>query len=209
VDHRFSSGFIGFPQMRHTDGHDFPGHVDELALGEAAVVEDVVVGFEDTLPRMNCEMSGKPTSTVNAIGIVSNRRLSWLVRCQARSSFSIVLICNLSSISCATGGRSAVRARAGRSMVSARSPKTLSISARTCLMPLRDHDPKLRKMRPERVRQHRLLPDQKRPRAMQHENSLLIGALDRHKPHVRPGHRLANSLRICGVVLPTLDIGFT
>jgi hypothetical protein len=26
---------------------------------------------------------------------------------------------------------------------------------------LRDHDPKLRKMRPERVRQHRLLPDQR------------------------------------------------
>lgn len=44
---------------------------------------------------------------------------------------------------------------------------------------LRDHDPKLRKMRPERVRQHRLLPDQKCLRAMQHENSLLIGALDR------------------------------
>jgi Transposase IS116/IS110/IS902 family len=33
--------------------------------------------------------------------IVSDRRLSWLVRCQARSSFSIILICNLSSISCA------------------------------------------------------------------------------------------------------------
>ena len=35
--------------MRHTDGHDFPGHIDELALGEAAVVEDVVVGLEDTV----------------------------------------------------------------------------------------------------------------------------------------------------------------
>ena len=71
---------------------------------------------------------------------------------------------------------------------------------------LRDHDPKLRKMRPERVRQHRLLPDQKRPRTMQHENRLLVGALDRDKPHVRPGHRLANRLRICGVILPALDI---
>ena len=70
---------------------------------------------------------------------------------------------------------------------------------------LRDHDPEFRKMRPERICQHRLLPDQKRPRAMQHENSLLVGALDRHKPHVRPGHRLANRLRIRGVVLPTLD----
>ena len=71
---------------------------------------------------------------------------------------------------------------------------------------LRDHNPELRKMRPERVRQHRLLPDQQRPRAMQHENSLLVGALDRHKPHVRPRDRLANRLRIRGVILPTLDI---
>jgi hypothetical protein len=70
---------------------------------------------------------------------------------------------------------------------------------------LRDHDPELRKMRPERVCQHRLLPDQQCPRAMQHENSLLIGALDRDKPHVRPAHRLANCLRIRGVVLPTLE----
>ena len=29
---------------------------------------------------------------------------------------------------------------------------------------------------------------------MQHEDRLLIGALDRDKPHVRPGHRLANYL---------------
>src|SRR5262249_7659066 len=70
-----------------------------------------------------------------------------------------------------------------------------------------DHDPKLRQMRPECIRQHRLLPDQQRPRAMQHENSLLVGALDWHKPHVRPVHRLANRLRIRGVVLATLDTG--
>jgi len=43
---------------------------------------------------------------------------------------------------------------------------------------LRDHDPELGKMRPECVRQHRLLPDQQRPCAMQHENSLLVGAFD-------------------------------
>ena len=72
---------------------------------------------------------------------------------------------------------------------------------------LRDHDPELGKMRPECVRQHRLLPDQQRPRAMQHENSLLVGAFDRDKPHVRPAHRLANRFRIRGVVLSTLDIG--
>jgi len=41
---RCSNGSI---RNTHTDGHDIPGHIDELALGEAAVVEDVVVGFED------------------------------------------------------------------------------------------------------------------------------------------------------------------
>jgi hypothetical protein len=40
---------------------------------------------------------------------------------------------------------------------------------------------------------------------MQHENSLLVGALDRDKPHVRPRDSLANRLRIRGVVLPTLE----
>jgi hypothetical protein len=32
--------------------------------------------------------------------------------------------------------------------------------------------------------QHRLLPNQKRPRAVKHQDSLLIGALDRNKPHM-------------------------
>ena len=38
------------------------------------------------------------------------------------------------------------------------------------------------------------------------EDSLLVGAFDRPKPHVRPDHRFANRPRIRGVVLPTLDI---
>ena len=91
-------------------------------------------------------------------------------------------------------------------MAGAPSPKTLLDQCVHMPDALRDHDAKLRKMRPERVRQHRLLPDQQRPRTMKHENSLLVSALDRHKPHVRPGHRLANRLRIRGVVLPALDI---
>jgi len=45
---------------------------------------------------------------------------------------------------------------------------------------LHNHDPELGKMRPERVCQHRLLADQQHPRAMQHEDSLLAGAFDRH-----------------------------
>jgi len=31
------------------DGHDFPGLVDERVPGVAAVVDDVVEGFEDTV----------------------------------------------------------------------------------------------------------------------------------------------------------------
>jgi hypothetical protein len=30
-----------------SDGHDFPGLIDERVPGDAAVIEDVVVGFED------------------------------------------------------------------------------------------------------------------------------------------------------------------
>ena len=30
-----------------SDGHDFPGLVDELVPGKAAVVEDILVGLED------------------------------------------------------------------------------------------------------------------------------------------------------------------
>jgi hypothetical protein len=46
---------------------------------------------------------------------------------------SIILICNLRSISCASRGRRAMRARAGRSMGS--SPKTLSIRSRSLVRP--------------------------------------------------------------------------
>ena len=32
-----------------TDGHDFPGLIDEFVPGEAAVIDDIVVGFEDAI----------------------------------------------------------------------------------------------------------------------------------------------------------------
>ena len=83
-------------------------------------------------------------------------------------------------------------------MASAPSPKDSLDQGAHMADALRDHDPKLRKMRPKCVRQHRLLPDQKRPRTMKHENSLLIGALDRHKPHVRP--RTASQIASASVV---------
>src|SRR5216683_7693942 len=36
------------------DGHDFPGLVDERVPGEAAVVDDVVEGLEDTVRQPVC-----------------------------------------------------------------------------------------------------------------------------------------------------------
>ena len=32
-----------------SDGHDAPGLIDEVVPGEAAMIEDVVVGFEDAV----------------------------------------------------------------------------------------------------------------------------------------------------------------
>jgi hypothetical protein len=55
--------------IAQSDGGDLPGLVDEAVPGEATVVEDVLVGFEDAIgqpvvpppalpkgPRMNCQM---------------------------------------------------------------------------------------------------------------------------------------------------------
>ena len=50
---------------------------------------------------------------------------------------------------------------------------------------LRDDDPE-GKMRPERVRQHRLLPDQQRPRAMKQEHSLVGLARMSHRSAHQP-----------------------
>lgn len=35
--------------LPHTDGHDAPWLIDEIVPGEAAVVDDVIVGFEDAV----------------------------------------------------------------------------------------------------------------------------------------------------------------
>jgi hypothetical protein len=35
--------------VAHADGHNFPGHVDELVPGEAAVVKKVLVACEDAV----------------------------------------------------------------------------------------------------------------------------------------------------------------
>ena len=68
-------------------------------------------------------------------------------------------------------------------------------------------DAELRQMGPQRVDQHRPLPDQQLPCPMHRQNRLLLGRLHRDEPHRRPAHRLANRLGIRRVVLVALDVG--
>jgi hypothetical protein len=46
--------------VAQTDGHDLPRLIDESVPGVAAVVDDIVEGFEDPIEsqfwRMNCQM---------------------------------------------------------------------------------------------------------------------------------------------------------
>jgi hypothetical protein len=53
------------------------------------------------------------------------------------------------------------------------------------------------------------LAHQDPPNPMQHHDGLLLSRLDADEAHGRPGHRLADRLRICLVVLAALDVGFT
>jgi hypothetical protein len=81
------------------------------------------------------QKNGMGTGIVRTIGIVRAtplRTAGFLTCPMPGEKLFFDRFCNLSSISCATSGRRAMRARIGRSMVS--SPKTFSISARTCLM---------------------------------------------------------------------------
>ena len=57
------------------------------------------------------------------------------------------------------------------------------------------------------IDQLRALADQQVTRPVQHQRSLLLGALDRHEAHRRPRHRLADRGRIGSVVLAALDVG--
>jgi hypothetical protein len=52
------------------------------------------------------------------------------------------------------------------------------------------------------------LADQKVSGSMQEQDGLLLRCLDRHKAHARPRHRLANCLRISGIILLGLDVRF-
>lgn len=55
-------------------------------------------------------------------------------------------------------------------------------------------DAKFRQMRPQRIDQHRPLPDQQLPCPVHQQNRLLLRRLHRDEPHRRPQHRLANRL---------------
>jgi glucose 1-dehydrogenase len=72
--------------------------------------------------------------------------------------------------------------------------------------PNRRDDPKLSKMRANRVDGGGLLADKKMARAMKHQAALLLDRLDRNEPHVRPRDRLAYRLRIGRVILLSFDI---
>ena len=58
----------------------------------------------------------------------------------------------------------------------------------------------LRKVGSERIDQLRALTDQKIPRSMQHQQRLLIGRLDRHKPHRWACHGLTDGGCVGGIV---------
>src|SRR5262249_44275145 len=45
-------------------------------------------------------------------------------------------------------------------------------------------------------------------RAMQRQQSLLLGAFDWYKAHARPRYRLANGLRVVAIILVALDVRF-
>ena len=72
---------------------------------------------------------------------------------------------------------------------------------------LRSDDPELGAVAADGVDQHGPLAHQKLARPMQHQHALPLGTLDRHEPHGRPLHRLADRLGVGGVVLLAPDVG--
>ena len=67
--------------------------------------------------------------------------------------------------------------------------------------PDRSNNPKLGKIGTDRVDNGCLLADEEMARSMQHKTALLLDRLGRHEPHVGSRDRLANRLRVGGVVL--------
>ena len=44
--------------LTQTNGHDFRGLIDEFVPGEAAVIDDIVMGFEDAVGERFCRRVG-------------------------------------------------------------------------------------------------------------------------------------------------------
>src|SRR6202035_337709 len=72
--------------------------------------------------------------------------------------------------------------------------------------PDRCNDPELGKMGPDCIDHRGLLTDEQMTGAVEHQATLLLGGLGWHEPHVGPGDRLANGLRISRVILLPLDV---
>ena len=76
------------------------------------------------------------------------------------------------------------------------------------LAPHRRDDPELGEMSTDRIDHCGLLADEQVTRAMQHQAALLLRRLGLDEPHVGPRDRLADCLRVCGIVLLPFDVGF-
>ena len=71
----------------------------------------------------------------------------------------------------------------------------------------RRDDPELCKLDPDHIDHRGLVADEQMTRAMERQTALLLGRLGRDEPHVRPGDRLADRLRVRGIVLLPFNIG--
>src|SRR3954466_7689388 len=71
----------------------------------------------------------------------------------------------------------------------------------------RRYDPKLRKMRPDRIDYRGLLAHQQMTAAVKRQAALLLGGLCRHKTHIGSADRLTDCLSVDGIVLMPLHIG--
>src|SRR5262245_59967317 len=68
-------------------------------------------------------------------------------------------------------------------------------------------NPKLGKIGADRINDGSLLTNEEMARPVEHQTALLLDRLGRHELHVGSRDRLANRLRVSGLVLLSLDVG--
>jgi hypothetical protein len=71
----------------------------------------------------------------------------------------------------------------------------------------RRDDAELGKMSPDHIDHRGLLADEQMARAMERQTALLLRRPGGNEPHVRPGNRFADRLRIRGIVLLPFNVG--